>query len=140
MANLRHYPARAELGLSLLLAEDAPDNQRLICRLLQRLGCTVQLASDGQQAIELLRDLVEPLDAVLLDMQMPIVDGFEVARWIRNQKLDLPVFALTAMTGIEDRRRCADAGCSGFIAKPIDRNELYDSLLGVGSRDAAPTA
>ncbi|MGE3166905.1 MAG: ATP-binding protein [Planctomycetota bacterium] len=130
-------------GLRVLLAEDGPDNQRLISFLLHRAGAIVTVAGNGAEAVAawLATDSSAPFDLVLMDMQMPVLDGYAATRRLRELECGLPIIALTAHSMEGDRERCLDAGCSGYSTKPIQRAELFaliDKLVDrVGSRRAA---
>ena len=110
-------------GLRILLAEDGEDNRRLIRFHLVRAGAEVALASDGLGAAELIeRRHAEgrPFDLVLMDVQMPRMDGLEAARRVRAAGIGTPIVALTAHAMRDDARRSADAGCDAHVAKPPD--------------------
>jgi CheY-like chemotaxis protein len=113
-----------------LVADDGIDNQRLIERILQVAGLQVEVVDNGAAAVERVLQAAsqQPFDAVLMDMQMPVMDGLEATRTLRDQGYAGPIIALTANVLPEDRERCAEAGCTGFAGKPIDRAHLYDAL------------
>jgi len=111
-------------GVRVLLAEDGPDNQRLLSALLRKWGGTPVLAVDGKQAIDLAETAVEPFDLVLMDMQMPVIDGYAAATRLREFAPRLPIIAITAHAMAGDRERCLAAGCSDYLPKPIQRSEL----------------
>lgn len=115
-------------GLRVLVAEDHPINQKLITRILERAGCRVVLAGNGREAIEILDTLT--FDLVLMDVQMPEMDGLEATRIIRSRELvkgtHLPVVALTARAMLHDRQECLEAGMDGFASKPIQPAELFE--------------
>ena len=111
----------------ILLAEDGIDNQRLIALHLRRAGAEVDIAGDGQEALERVeraRAERRPYDLIVSDMQMPRVDGYTLAARLRRQGVRTPIIALTAHALGEDRGRCLAAGCDDYASKPIDRATL----------------
>jgi signal transduction histidine kinase len=119
--------AGPESGGKILLTEDSADNQRIISLILSKAGFHVTIAENGQVACEkALAALNEgaPFDLILMDMQMPVMDGYEATRQLRGNGYDRPIVALTAHATTGDRKKCLDAGCDYYITKPIDRNEL----------------
>jgi two-component system, sensor histidine kinase and response regulator len=129
-AHVRPAPAVAGPRLHLLVAEDNDFNARLLEQLLQRRGQDVRLASDGGAALRLAE--TGGFDVLLLDLHMPELDGFQVAEAIRRREQTtggrLPIIALTARSRKEDRERCLAAGMDGFLAKPIQANELWAAI------------
>ena len=118
-------------SLRLLLAEDGPDNQRLIAAVLRRAGAQVTIAENGQVAIDLAvraSDAGKAFDVVLMDMQMPLKDGYTAARELRDLGYERPIVALTAHAMAHDRRRCIEAGCDDYASKPIDRVSLLKTI------------
>ncbi|MBP7746225.1 MAG: PocR ligand-binding domain-containing protein [Phycisphaerae bacterium] len=110
-----------------LLAEDGPDNQRLISHFLRQAGATVTVTENGMCAVRAARDAVEqgqPFDVVLMDMQMPVMDGYEATGMLRRLGYRGAIIALTAHAMLDDRQRCLDAGCDDYAAKPINRAAL----------------
>ena len=108
----------------ILLAEDGEDNQRLITFHLTKAGADVTIASDGRMALDLLATAAaagQPFDLLVTDMQMPVIDGYTLARTIRAQHLTIPIIALTAHAMAEDRQKCLEAGCDDYASKPIDK-------------------
>jgi len=130
--HLTTQPARTEaesacktlLGAHILVAEDSRDNQRLIKLVLERAGAEVTFRDDGQEAIDEISRAPERYALVLMDVQMPILDGLEATRRLRAHGHTIPVIALTAHAMVGDRESCLDAGCTDYLAKPFDRAEL----------------
>ncbi len=128
-----------KLSCRVLLAEDGPDNQRLISFLLKKAGAQVTLADNGQKALDLVSAAANtqtPFDLVLMDIQMPILDGYEATRRLRAAGHTLPIIALTAHAMKEDRQRCLDAGCDDYLAKPIDRQALLRRVAQYATQNA----
>ncbi|MBQ0930937.1 response regulator [Ideonella sp. 4Y16] len=120
---------RQRRGVRVLLAEDDPLNQIVATGLLERVGVQVVLAGNGEAAIDALRN--EPCDLVLMDLHMPGMGGLEATRRLRSQPelTRLPIIAMTASAFGEDRRECLDAGMDDHIAKPVDPDLLYATLV-----------
>jgi signal transduction histidine kinase/DNA-binding response OmpR family regulator len=118
------------LALRILLAEDNAVNQRLAVRLMEKRGHCVRVTSNGREAIEALKK--ERFDLILMDVQMPEMDGLEATAAIRKQELGtsghVPVIALTAHAMKGDRERCLEAGMDGYLTKPIRSKELDEVL------------
>lgn len=111
----------------ILLVEDGQDNQRLISFLLKKAGATIDIADNGQVALELLDKANESnitYDLLLTDIQMPVMDGYRLASTLRSRGITMPIIALTAHALSEDRQKCLDAGCDDYLSKPIDKNSL----------------
>jgi PAS domain S-box-containing protein len=115
-------------GAHVLLVEDNAINQELACDLLSRAQVRVEVANNGREAIDMLAR--ERFDAVLMDIQMPIMDGYAAARELRSQPQwrDLPIIAMTANAMVGDREKVLQAGMNDHIAKPIDVKELFATL------------
>jgi signal transduction histidine kinase/ActR/RegA family two-component response regulator len=115
--------------LRILLAEDNISNQKLLTLVLGRLGYQVDIASNGNEVLEALR--VHPYDVILMDVQMPEIDGFQATRLIRTgfpAELQPTIIALTAHASEDDRALCMDAGMDGYLTKPLRRSLLVDAL------------
>ncbi|MDB5288888.1 MAG: luxQ 3 [Phycisphaerales bacterium] len=123
-----------------LLAEDGEDNQNLIATHLRRAGLEVAIAVNGREAIEMMKS--QPFDLILMDMQMPELDGYGATRALRQQGFTLPIVALTANAMAEDRVKCIEAGCSDYLPKPISRLQLLHATAKYlkASHDSAPVA
>ena len=112
----------------ILLAEDGPDNQRLISFVLRKAGAEVEIAENGLIAYEKTMAAwrsQQPYDVVLMDMQMPEMDGYEATAKLRSEGYLGPIIALTAHAMSEQRQSCLDAGCTDFATKPIDKANLF---------------
>ncbi len=133
----RRSSAKVLAGTRILLAEDGPDNQRLISFNLQSAGAEVTVAKTGVEAIELARQLKPHL--ILMDMQMPEMDGYEATRKLRENGCGLPIIALTAHAMDGDRKRCIDAGCSEYLTKPIDKYLLIQTCVELAEASARIT-
>ena len=128
----RSEDARAiRIAGRILLAEDGPDNQRLIRHVLRKAGAEVSVAENGRVAVELAlsrEDSSEPFDLVLMDLQMPEVDGWDATRTLRDRGFRAPIIALTAHALHTDRDRCLSAGFDDIASKPLNRVELLGTI------------
>ncbi len=117
-----------------LVVDDVPVNRRLMTIQLERLGLELATASNGLRAIEAIEDSITretPFDVVLMDMQMPEMDGYEATGKLRAAGVRVPIYALTAHAMSGDRERCLAAGCDGYLTKPVDRGALIQALMEV---------
>ena len=117
-------------GARILLTEDNEINQQIAVELLEGVGATVDVANNGREAVERLTGAATPYDFVLMDLQMPEMDGYQATAKIRSiSRLDkLPIIAMTAHATIEERQRCLESGMNDHISKPIDPVAMYDTL------------
>ena len=120
--------SRVRAGARVLLVEDNPINQEVARELLERAGLTVDVAADGVEALQKVN--AARFDVVLMDIQMPVMDGIEATRRLRAQydAQTLPILAMTANAFEEDRRRCEEAGMNGHLVKPVDPERLFSAL------------
>ena len=125
-------------NLRVLLAEDNPINQMLAVRLLEKAGHCVTTANNGEEVLAAIAR--ESFDLVLMDVQMPVMDGFEATALIRQQEKGtgrrLPIIAMTAHAMKGDRERCLEAGMDGYVAKPVQKQELFAAIAAATSSEA----
>ena len=112
--------------IHVLVAEDSEDNQFLIQHMLTKLGATVDVANNGLEAFRM--GLHGNYDIVLMDIQMPEMDGYEATRSLREAGFRKPIIALTAHAMAEERARSKAAGCNGHLTKPLNLTELTDTI------------
>lgn len=121
-ANIELPPSRV------LVVDDGRANRRLITLVLERAGCEVEQAENGQVGVEMA--MAGNFDIVLMDMQMPVLDGYQATRELCEKGFRSPIVALTATAMTGDQEKCFEAGCVGFIAKPVDIDQLIETLEG----------
>jgi PAS domain S-box-containing protein len=115
-------------GIRVLVAEDNIINQKVVKSTLQKQGAQIYIDSNGKDAIEEIK--LRKYDVVLMDLQMPDVDGYKATRYIREvMKNDIPIFAMTADAIKGEAEKCYEAGMNGFISKPFEPNDLYQQIL-----------
>ncbi len=130
------------LPLRILVAEDGIDNQRLISFLLKKAGAEVTCVENGEEAV---RHAIgawredRPYDVILMDIQMPVLDGYSATQQLREQGYEGPIIALTAHAMREDRLKCLEAGCDAYASKPIRRAELLRLVADIAKPTTAPT-
>jgi len=116
--------------LNILLAEDNIVNQKITVKMLEKRGWVVKTAENGKQVLEMLD--AQSFDIILMDAQMPVLDGFEATQKIRENEKEtgqhIPIVALTARAMSADKRKCLDSGMDGYVSKPIDRQKLYEAI------------
>ena len=119
-------------GARILLAEDNEINQQIAIELLEGAGATVKVANNGREAVEILSNGPQPppFDVVLMDLQMPEMDGYQATAKLRSDARfsTLPIIAMTAHATIEERQRCLAAGMNDHISKPIDPAKLFETV------------
>lgn len=118
---------KAERPLGVLIVEDNAINRRVVLGMLHKLNCTVSCAENGREAVELVKSGC--FDLILMDCQMPVMDGYEATRHIRSLPHgQSPILALTANVSTEDIARCLEAGMNGHLAKPLGLNQLANAI------------
>jgi PAS domain S-box-containing protein len=122
----RGTPSEIYLRGRILLVEDGADNQRLLRMQLSSAGASVVSALDGQMAVDLAT--TQPFDLILMDMQMPIMDGYAATVELRRRGLAIPIIALTAYAMAEDRKKCLASGCNAYLSKPVDEEILLAAV------------
>jgi two-component system, sensor histidine kinase and response regulator len=128
-------PRRALTPCRILLVEDGATNRKLISLILERAGAKMRSAENGRAGVETAS--AEPFDLILMDMQMPVMDGYSATRELRRLGCTAPIVALTAHAMSGDEQRCRDAGCSGYLTKPIDPHRLLATVAdALNGRDA----
>ena len=135
--------APALAGCRVLIVEDGPDNQKLFSRLLRRAGAEVWLVENGLAAIhEIERDDGElaSFDLILMDMQMPVLDGYSTTRRLRAAGVRTPILALTAYALVGDREKCLEAGCNDYLSKPFAPATLIERARALTTARAHPSA
>jgi PAS domain S-box-containing protein len=120
----------------ILLVEDGADNQRLLRMQLSGAGASVVSAANGQMAVELAT--TQPFDLILMDMQMPVMDGYTATVELRRRGIKIPIIALTAYAMAEDRDKCIASGCDSYLSKPVDEETLLSAVNHAMGNDRAP--
>jgi signal transduction histidine kinase/DNA-binding response OmpR family regulator len=136
-------PDQQVLSVRVLLVDDAPDNRLLVSRVLEKHGATVEIAENGREGADRAWQAFtagEPYDVILMDMQMPVLDGFGATRELRERGYDRPIVALTANAQPSDLQQCKDAGCDAHAAKPIDRVSLFRTITELSERPTSDAA
>ena len=114
------------LRVRTLLVDDSPTARNLITQMLQNLNTDVVTCENGQQAVEIA--LAQHFDLILMDMEMPVLDGFHATRALRAKEYFQPIVAVTGLTSVGDRERCLEAGCDDYLSKPPNRDAIADLI------------
>lgn len=122
----------SERPISILIAEDSESNQALLSLYFQKTACTLEFAANGEEAVEKFK--AGHFDMILMDIFMPVMDGLDATREIRaheaaNNLDQTPIVAVTASAFTEDRQNSTEAGCTGFLAKPIRKNDIFQCVV-----------
>ena len=131
-ANMKEYAAESpettqeKYSGNILVAEDHPANQKIIEILLKKMDLQVTIVEDGQQAVDAAAS--QSFDLIFMDMHMPFMNGYEATEALRKKGMTIPIVALTANAMKEDEQKCLDAGCDGYLTKPVDRKKLSKML------------
>ena len=112
----------------ILVVEDSLTNQKIACKILEKIGYRSVVAEDGQQALDKLKEQRQEIALILMDCRMPVMDGLQATQAIRAQGDDIPIVALTANNTEEDRAACLQVGMNEFLAKPINKLKLQEIL------------
>jgi len=129
-------------GIRVLLVEDNEVNRLAVTEMLNEANASVDIAEDGRQALQMVGESEAPYDVVLMDVQMPVMDGLEATRMMRKNHTpeDLPVIAMTAHVLAEERDKCASAGMNDFLSKPVTSDLLMKMVLNWSRQPDAATA
>jgi CheY-like chemotaxis protein len=135
-----HFTGKLDIGIfkgkRILLAEDNELNAEIAIEILTEVGFEVNRAEDGQVCVDMLQNAEDDFyDIILMDIQMPNLNGYEATKAIRALpdavKANIPIIAMTANAFEEDKRNALNAGMNGHLAKPINTHELYKTLMGI---------
>ena len=132
----------SKLNCRVLLVEDGLDNQNLIARVLRKAGADVSVAENGQVAVDLAlaaKQAERAFDIILMDIQMPVMDGYEATRQLRKAGHTAPIIALTAYAMTENHQKCIEAGCDDYMTKPFDLPTLAAVIAKHVTRESLPS-
>ncbi|TAH45943.1 MAG: response regulator, partial [Treponema sp.] len=117
-------------GITVLVAEDHPVNRKLLTVFLEKAGAAVIQAEDGQEAVEAIQ--AHPVDVIFMDIQMPRMNGYEAAVWMRNKGHTVPIIACTASAQQDEKEKCLDCGMNDVLPKPYKRQDVIDMMITYG--------
>ena len=125
-----NLPKKQFAGAHILIAEDNEFNQLLISELLSHWGITVSMVQNGAECLEQLKTSQQPFDLILMDIQMPVMNGLEATQHIRRKMkmIDIPIIALTANVMEQDQKKFQKVGMNSFLPKPFDPEQIYHIL------------
>lgn len=126
-------------AIHILVMEDNEINQEVLSLMLDKVGISYEIANNGKIGIEKFLEKQDKFDLILMDIQMPIIGGYEATQKIREVNKEIPIIALTAAAMVEDKEKAIQVGMNDHIGKPIDKNELYRSISKLMKRDAVFT-
>ncbi len=121
-------------NLTILLVEDNEINQQIESMMLQNANAEVIVASDGREGVEKYKEYQNKIDIILMDLQMPVMSGYDAALSIREFDKDVPIIALTAAAMLEDREKAMKYGMNEHLSKPINKDTLYETILGLNDK------
>ena len=127
----------------MLVVEDTPPTQEFVRFFLSKAGLDVDVADNGQDAWDKVKSAAadgKPFGLLVMDMQMPVLNGYECTRRLRRAKHIMPIIALTAHTMSGDREKCLEAGCDDYIPKPIEMDQLLNMVRSYLERDRSDAA
>ncbi len=137
---LKTAALRGLQGVRILIAEDNAVNQKIVVKVLEKRGSSVKVVQNGQEAMDLFNK--EPFDIILMDVQMPVLDGMEATRLIREEEKQtgkhIPIVAMTARAMEGDEQKCLASGMDGYVSKPIDSLKLYETIENLLEKKVTP--
>jgi CheY-like chemotaxis protein len=127
-----------------LVAEDGPENRRFMNLVLRKAAVDVTMADNGREAVEIVLARVQggesPFDLILMDMEMPVMNGYDATRTLRERGYQGRIVAVTGHTRDYDRQKCLDVGCDQYVCKPVDQDTLLTLVSAIGGRADAGNA
>ncbi|HWB11449.1 MAG TPA: response regulator [Pirellulales bacterium] len=127
-------------GFNVLLCEDSPDIQQLVTAILKRAGASVGVVADGQSAVDQILSAARvgnAFDVVLMDIHMPVLNGLDATRRVRDAGYHRPILAFTSLSSQWELSQCLEAGCDDHLRKPVERNELLAAVAHFARRARA---